>query len=116
MEEMWTRLERVYGDKELNIITVKTNLENFAPKAGLEHKRIQEVFEAIETASTQLKNLGALQYIKDDFSLLNKLVMKLPTVEQRNYSQYITSAAAKSDPSSRWDKFWGWMERLHERV
>ena len=100
--------------EDLNIITVKTNLENFVPKSNLDHKRVQEVFEAIEAAVTQLKNLKALQYLKDDFSLMSKLVLKLPSVEQKQYSQYITSDAAKLDTSSRWDKFWSWMEKLNE--
>ena len=87
MAEIWRRLEKVYGDKELNIITVKTNLENFIPKATQDHKRILEVFETIETAVTQLGNLGALQYLKDDFGLMSKLVMKLPSADQRQYTQ-----------------------------
>ena len=50
MTEMWRRLEKVYGDTELNIITVKTNLENLTPKSSQDFKRILEVYEAIETA------------------------------------------------------------------
>ena len=83
MEEMWRRLEKVYGDTELNIITVKTNLENFSPKATSEHKRIMEVFAAIESAVTQLQNLDALQYLNDDFGLMSKLVLKLPLADQK---------------------------------
>ena len=33
MEEIWKRLEKVYGDTQLNILTVKANLENLTPKA-----------------------------------------------------------------------------------
>ena len=39
---------------------------------------------------------------------------KLPAYDQKNYSHYITSKALKADPSSRWDKFWHWIESLHE--
>ena len=114
MEETWTRLEKIYGDTDLNIITVKTGLENFVPKATSDYKRIQEVFEAIEVAVNQLRTLNALQYLKDDFSLMSKLVLKLPITDQKHYAQYITSAVVKADPSSRWDKFWSWLETLHE--
>ena len=62
MAEVWARLETVYGDTDLNIITVKSNLESLVPKAVLEHKRIIEVYEAVESAKTQLDNLGALNY------------------------------------------------------
>ena len=34
MVEICQCLEKVYGDTELNIITVKTNLENYIPKPG----------------------------------------------------------------------------------
>ena len=100
--------------RDLNIITIKTNLENFVPKATLDYKRVLEVFEAIETAATPLKNLDALQFLKDDFSLMSKIVLKLPVDDQRQYTQYITSEAVKADASSRWDKFWKWIVGLHE--
>ena len=83
MVEMWPRLEKVYGDKDLNIITVKSNLENFKPKSNQDFKKVQEVYEAIESAVTQLENLDALHYLKDDFGLMNQLVMKLPVADQR---------------------------------
>ena len=114
MAEMWRRLEKVYGDTDLNIITVKTNLENFVPKASQDYKRILEVYEAIETAVTQLQNLNALQYLKDDFGLMSKLILKLPAADQRQYTQYVTSDSAKADASTRWEKFWRWMGKLHE--
>ena len=113
MEEMWKRLEKVYGDKDLNIITVKTNLENFTSKATKDHKKILEVYEAIESAVTQLQNLDALHYLKDDFGLMNQLIMKLPAADQRQYTQYVASESFRTDPSSRWDKFWSWMGILH---
>ena len=105
MSEMWQRLEKVYGDTELNIVTVKSNLESFVPKAGPDHKRIQEVFETVETAVTQLRNLDALHYLQDDFGLMSKIVLKLPATDQKQYSQYITSDAVKLDTSTKWEKF-----------
>ena len=114
MAEIWKRLEKVYGDTKLNILTVKQNLEGFAPKSTENCKRVLEVFEAIETAVTQLNNLGALQYIKSDFGLMAKLIAKLPIDDQKRYDEYVTSDAVFLDPSSDWDKFWTWMERLHK--
>ena len=46
---------------------------------------------------------------------MNKLILKLPLSSQRLYTQYITSAAVKADSAtSRWEKFWSWMETLHD--
>ena len=114
MNEVWERLERVYGDVELNIVTVKSNLEALVPKATLDHKRVQEVFEAVEIAVAQLTNLKAVQHIKEDFALMNKIVMKLPTSEQIKYTDYITSESIAASPSSRWDKFWAWLKLRHK--
>ena len=55
MKDMWARLEKVYGDTDLNIITVKSNLESFNPKSNQDFRRIMEVSEAIEIAVNQLK-------------------------------------------------------------
>ena len=73
-----------------------------------------EVYEAVEIAVTQLDNLNAVQYLKDDFGLMSKIVLKLPAADQRQYTQYVTSDVAKADSSSRWEKFWKWLEKLHE--
>ena len=92
MKDMWTRLEKVYGDTDLNIITVKSNLETFNPKSIQDFRRIMEVFEAIETAVNQLKNLNALQYLRDDFGLMNKLILKLPLSSQTLYTLHNCSS------------------------
>ena len=91
MEEIWWRLDKVYGDTQLSILIIKANLENLLPKATENYKRVLEVFEAVETAVTQLNNLEALHYVKDDFALISKLVMKLPEEYQYQYTEYITS-------------------------
>ena len=117
MAEIWKRLEKIYGDTQLNILTVKNNLENLIPKAVENYKRVMEIFEAVETAATQLSNLEALHYVKDDFGLISKLILKLPDEYQDQYAEYVTSDTVMLDIStSRWDKFWTFMERLHKRA
>ena len=54
---------------------MKSNLEGFTPKAVLDYKKIQEVYEAVESAVAQSNSLNALQYLKEDFGLMNKLVL-----------------------------------------
>ena len=93
MDEVWKKLERVYGDTELNIVTVKSNLESLVPKVVVDHERIQEVYEAVGSSIAQLEHLNALQYLKDYFGLMNKIVLKLPVSDQVKYSEYITSVS-----------------------
>ena len=114
MSKVWERLERVYGDTELNIVTVKSNLEGFIPKAVLDYKKIQEVYEAVESPVAQSNSLNSLQYLKEDFGLMNKLVLKLPVLEQVKYAEYITSVTVEADESSRRDKFWTWLKQRHK--
>ena len=68
----------------------------------------------MEKAVTQLTNLEALDYIKGDFGLMAKVIAKLPADDQKKYDDYVTSDAVLEDPSSEWDKFWTWFERLHK--
>ena len=55
--------EKVYSDTHLNIVTVKANLQNLNPKSTENFKRVLEVYEAVETAMTQLTNLDASREI-----------------------------------------------------
>ena len=73
-----------------------------------------EVFEAVEAAVTQLSNLGALRFIKEDFGLISKLISKLPLDDQKRYDEYATAEAISEDPASEWDKFWVFMEKIHK--
>ena len=54
LADAWERLERTYGNVQLNIITVKGNLEKFQSNASQDHRRVMDVFEAVERAVTQL--------------------------------------------------------------
>ena len=55
------------------------------------YKRVLEIFESVETAVTQLTNLNALRYIKEDFGLISKIISKLPVDDQKRYDEYATS-------------------------
>ena len=114
LSEIWKRLEEVYGNKDLNIITIKNNLDRLVPKATSDYKKIMEIYEAVEAAQTQLQNLGAIDALKEDFALLNKIILKLPPADQKQYSLYITSASVESSTESRWEKFWSWLKQLHK--
>ena len=81
MVEIWRRLEKVCGNTDLNKIRVKTKFENLVPKSNVDHQRIFEVFKAVKTAVKQLETLDALQYLKDDFGVVSKVVLRLPAAE-----------------------------------
>ena len=72
LAEAWERLERTYGNVQLNIITIKGNLERFVPSSSQDHKKVMDVFEAVERSITQLTRLGSADHIKGDLSLIQQ--------------------------------------------
>ena len=89
MTKVWERLKRLYGNTELILVTVKSNLEGFIPIAVLNYKKIQEVYEAVESTVTQLKSLNELQYLKEDFGLINKFPVKTSFVYLLRYRTFV---------------------------
>ena len=114
LAEAWERLERTYGNVQLNIITVKGNLEKFHPSSNQDHKKVMEVFEAVERSVTQLTRLGSADHIKGDLSLIHKLVSKLPKITQGQYADHLSSPIVSMSAASDWDKFWQWFQGAYK--
>ena len=113
MKDLWARLDAVYGNIELNVLTIKSKLEGLHLKASLDHEKMIELYHAVEYAVTHLVNIGALDYLHEDFRLINRLVMKLPLIEQNHYSVHVTSNPIATDKSSSWEKFWQWLKNKY---
>ena len=104
MKDVW------YGNRELNTIKIKSNLEGLDVKSDKQHGKIIEVYEAAQYAVAQLENIDCLKYISEDFSLIYKLVMKLSPIDQWDYSEYVTFNSEEVQQGSRWKRFWTWLE------
>jgi hypothetical protein len=50
MTECWTRLEKTYGDRTLNIVTVKNNLRSCQPKGAQRWEKVSDLHEQIKKA------------------------------------------------------------------
>ena len=70
MSECWRRLAKTYGDRTLNIVTVKNNLRRYQPKGGQRWEKIIDLYEFIEKALTQLQVLNAEKCLEDEFELV----------------------------------------------
>ena len=114
LAEAWERLERTYGNVQLNIITVKGNLERYVPSSGQDHKKVIDVFEAVERSITQLTRLGSADHIKGDLSLIHKLVSKLPKIVQGQYADYLSSPIVSASVAPDWTKFWEWFQGAYK--
>ena len=114
LADAWERLERTYGNVQLNIITVKGNLEKFQSNASQDHRRVMDVFEAVERAVTQLTRLGSVEHVKGDLGLIHKLVSKLPKVTQAHYAEYLASPIVYASVAPEWSKFWEWFQGAYK--
>ena len=85
METCWKRLGKVYGDKRVNITTVKTNLKSLTLKGSQRWEKIIELHDEVERATDQLQVIGAENEIKQDFELVLCLVNKLHFTYQEDW-------------------------------
>ena len=119
LSECWSRLERVYGDRRLNIITIKKNLLQFKPNSKQDYARIIELYEVIERGITQLSVLStpgepsARNLLTDDFELNNRLVSKFPWVYQREWDKVTTR---NSGEKTNWDLFNDWLSDVYQEA
>ena len=57
MDEVWRRLDRIYGDLELNKLTIRSNLSKLLVH-GPPFQQVQELHQGVLQALTQLQMLG----------------------------------------------------------
>ena len=113
MTECWKRLEKTYGDRNLNIVTVKHNLRGYQPKGTHRWEKAIDLHECIEKAVTQLDVLEAVSSLSHDFELIATLVSKLPVDYQEEWDKFSVDGDSSG---TDWDKFWSWMECINQRA
>ena len=113
MTECWKRLEKTYGDRNLNIITVKHNLRGYQPRGAQRWEKAIDLHEFIEKAMTQLQVLDAVSSLSYDFELIAVLVSKLPVDYQEEWDKF---SVDESVSGTDWDKFWSWMDSINQRA
>ena len=88
MSEYWKRLEKTYGDRTLNIVTVKNNLQAHEPKWSQRWEKVTDLHEVVEKAISHLKVLEAVNSLNDDFELVSSLVAKLAVNYQEECDKF----------------------------
>ena len=107
------RLEREYGDRELNILTVQKRLDAFQPKAKERYAKIEELSHEVEWAANLLRGMGAEGELERERGLIGRLVNKLPSSYQDLWDIFITSPDLVRDRSD-WQLFQKWLVRQRE--
>ena len=114
MMECWRRLEKVYGDRTLNIVTVKNNLRLQQLKGSQRWEKVIDLYEQVEKATTQLEVLDAQESLNHEFELVSELVGKLAYDYQEEWDRYCITNTDSAAPV--WQKFWAWLTDANHRA
>ena len=112
MSECWSRLGKIYGDEILNLITVKSNLKNFQPKSSSSWERVLEIYDEVDKGVDQLRVIGALVSVKEDYELVSSIINKLSEDQQQEWDRY--NVDNRNDSRSLWDKFTAFLSQRND--
>ena len=105
IEECWKRLGKVYGDKTVNVITVKSNLRNLSLKGTQRWEKVLQLFDEVEKAEDQLEVIGAKDEISNDYELISCLINKLHCSYQEEWDGFLCENKRSYVEKNLWEKF-----------
>ena len=86
-EEAWKRLEELYGNRELSILSAIKNLREFKTTKYAAHEQVIELAMATQKCMTELGNIHATEDLLGDRESVACIVMALPpTVRDKWYN------------------------------
>ena len=113
MEVCWTRLGKVYGDKQVNLTTVKNNLKSLVLKGNQRWEKVLQLHDEVEKAVDQLKVINAEDEIQKDYDLVSYLVNKLHVTYQEDWDSYRVDNKNKKPV---WQMFVDFLSDKNERA
>ena len=111
-EEAWTRLDEVYGNREMSIVAALSCLQNHKTSKHQPHDQILELAAAVQVCWTVLKSLEAETEMFQDREVMSFLVDSLPGAAQGRW--YDRSVPGGETRVEKGQAFLKWLER--ERV
>ena len=78
-EEAWKRLEEMYGNRELSILSAIKNLREFKTSKTAPHEQVIELAMAAQKCLTELKNIDAVEDLLGDRESIACIIMALPS-------------------------------------
>ena len=107
----------MYGNPQLNLITIKTNLENFIPKGQHKYERVIQLYEEVEKGMDQLRVINATHTIAEDFQLVAALVGKLPLDYQEEWDKAVIGSEELGAGSHvpLWSQFDMFLKEVYKR-
>ena len=89
-EEAWKRMEELYGNRELSILSALKSLREFKPAKHAPHEQVIELASAVQRCQTELKNVKALDELLNDRESIACIIFALPpTVRDKWYDREV---------------------------
>ena len=86
----WLKLEELYGNRELSIMSALKNLRDFKSSKQVPHEQVIEIAMAVQKCRTELNNIGAIKELLGDREALACMIQSLPpTVRDKWYDKKV---------------------------
>ena len=87
-ELSWKRLEEVYGNREILIMSAVKNLRDFRSSKSAPHEQLIELAMAVQKCTTELNNIDAIDDLLGDRESLACIVQAMPqTIKDKWYDK-----------------------------
>ena len=77
-ELAWKRLEEMYGNRELSILSALKNIREFKSSKSAAHEQVIDLAMAVQKCQTELKNIDAVNELLGDRESIACIVQALP--------------------------------------
>ena len=103
-EEAWKRLEELYGNRELAILSALKRLRDFKATKSATHEQVIELAAAVQRCQTELGNVKALDELLNDRESVACIIHALPpTVKDKWYDREVPEGTqARAEYLLKW--------------
>ena len=84
-DDAWSRLEEMYGNRELSIMSALKSVRDFKSSKSSAHEKIIDLVVTVQRARTILESLNAAQELTGDRETLASIVLALPSDAQAKW-------------------------------
>ena len=111
-EEAWKRLEELYGNRELAILSALKRLREFKATKQAAHEQVIELAAAVQRCQTELGNVKALDELLNDRESVACIIHALPpTIKDKWYDR-----EAPEDTRARAKFLLEWIEKQRQNA
>ena len=104
----WERLDEIYGNKEMSVITAMRRLRNFKGTKSAAHEQVIKLEEEVQRCRTILEGLGEVEALYSDQETIATVVQSLPRDSRERW--YHRPDSEDGDPYWRAQQLVKWLE------